>query len=214
MKKIVLFGSGGLGRETANMIEVINSIKPTYDLLGFLTEKSFYKDNIVINGYPLLGSEEWILNHLDVYCVCTIADSKIKSRIQENLMKQGVEFETLIAPYTWIPKSTRIGKGCIIFGHSLISVNCNIEDGVFLNSYVSIGHDVHIGKYTSVMPGTGISGCCLIGENVSIGGHAFIVPNKKVGDGAVVAAGSVVFTNVKKYTTVLGNPAMRMRSIE
>lgn len=42
MKKIVLYGAGGLAREIANMIEIINAIEikkgnmGKYDLLGFL----------------------------------------------------------------------------------------------------------------------------------------------------------------------------------
>ena len=41
MKKIVLYGAGGLAREIANMIEIINAIEikkgnmGKYDLLGF-----------------------------------------------------------------------------------------------------------------------------------------------------------------------------------
>ena len=37
-KKIVLIGAGGFGREVASIIEVLNSIKPTYELLGFLDD--------------------------------------------------------------------------------------------------------------------------------------------------------------------------------
>ena len=64
------------------------------------------------------------------------------------------------------------------------------------------------------MPGTRISGGCTIGNEVNIGGAAFIIPGKKVGDGARIAAGSIVFSNVRAGTTVLGNPAKRMRELE
>ena len=64
------------------------------------------------------------------------------------------------------------------------------------------------------MSNTGISGNCVIGEEVDIGGHAFIVPRKKIGNRAKIAAGSIVFSNVKAGTTVLGNPAKRMRELE
>ena len=79
-----------------------------------------------------------------------------------------------------------------------------------LNGRVSVGHDVKIGDYTTIMVGTGISGGCRIGSQVNIGGHAYIIPGKKVGDNATIAAGSVVFTNVKAGVTVLGNPAKRV----
>ncbi len=216
MKKIVLFGAGGFGREVAYLIERINMFqKPTYELLGFLVEKKFLKSGMKVNGYPVLGDEQWLYEHPDVVCTCTIADVDAKARIQTTLMEKGVIFETIIAPGVRIaPKYTTIGVGCVIYSDVGISVNVNIGDGVLLNAGVAIGHETNIGKYTSIMPGTRISGRCQIGEQVSIGGHSFIVPRKKIGDHAVVAAGSVVFSNVKSRTTVLGNPAKRMRMLE
>ena len=83
-----------------------------------------------------------------------------------------------------------------------------------MSNDVNIGHDVTIGDYTVIMPNCGISGCCKIGREVNIGGHAFIIPGKKVGDRARIAAGSIVFSNVKAGTMVLGNPARRMKELE
>lgn len=215
MKRIVLYGAGGFGRETAYLIDVINYCYPgTYWFLGFLVDKEYFTPNTVINGYPLLGTDEWILNNKDVYCVCTIANNDAREEIQKRLMNQGVMFETLIAPNLPIPPTASIGCGCVISGNVALSVNCKIGDGVFLNNSVTVGHDVSIGDYTSIMPGTGISGGCNIGRKVYIGGHAFVVPQKNIGDKAVVAAGSIVFRNVKDSTTVLGNPAKRMSELE
>ena len=111
-------------------------------------------------------------------------------------------------------KIVLIGAGCVLYWNVGVSVNCKIGDGVLLNDSVKLGHDVVIGDYTAIMPGTSISGGCVIGEEVNIGGHAFVVPGKKVGNKARIAAGSVVFTNVRAGTTVLGNPARRMKELE
>lgn len=214
VKKIVLYGAGGYARELANMIAALNRIKPRYELLGFLVDEDYYKGNTVINGYPVLGSGKWLKDHPDVCCTCAIADVDGRMRIQEELMAAGVEMETLLAPGAYISSSAVLGRGCVVFTHSLISANCVIEDGVFLNACTTVGHDARIGRYSSIMPGVGISGGVVIGEKVNIGGHAFIIPDRKVGDGATVAAGSIVFTNVKAGTLVLGNPAKRMPELE
>ena len=216
-KKIVLIGAGGFGREVASIIEVLNSIRPTYDLLGFLDDGSQYHEGMMIDGYPWLGSHYWILDHKDeVVCTCCIAEPKIKRRIQEELTEQGVTFETIIAyaGFGFVAPRTEIGPGCILYGGVTISVDCKIGAGVVMNQMVNIGHDCEIGDYTAIMPFTGISGNCRIGSEVKIGGHAFIVPGRKVGDSATIAAGSIVFSNVKAGTTVLGNPAKRMKGLE
>lgn len=215
-KKIVLIGAGGFGREVATIIEFINKYNPTYELLGFVDDNPKFVQGMTINGYPWLGNKEWVLDHKDeVLCNCTIGDPSVKALVQTSLEKQGVRFETIVAigAYIFTPLSD-IGSGCVFYGGVTVSVNCKIGTGVLLNQNVTVGHDAVIGDYTSIMPGTGISGGCKIGKEVSIGGHAFIVPERKIGDKAHIAAGSIVFTNVKSGTTVLGNPARRMKEIE
>ena len=214
-KKIVLIGAGGFGREVASIIEVLNKVKPTYELLGFLDDGSQYHEGMMINDYPWLGNRNWIIDHKDdVVCTCCIGNPKIKKIIQEELTEKGVTFETIVAYGGFIGPHTRIGAGCVFYGGVMLSVNCSIGDGVVLNQMVNIGHDVVIGDYTTIMPMSGISGGCKIGQEVRIGGHVFVIPGKKIGDGATVAAGSIVFSNVKGGTTVLGNPAKRIRELE
>ena len=215
MKKIVLIGAGGFGREVAQMIEGINRREKRYELLGFLDDGKHFSSESNINGYPWLGDSNWILDHKDeIVCNCTIGDASTKANIQRRLTERGVQFETIKATTAGVASHTEIGPGCVLYWDVGVSVNCKIGAGVLLNDGVKIGHDTIIGDYTSVMPGTGISGGCIVGEEVNIGGHVFIVPGKKVGDGARIAAGSVVFSNVKTRTTVLGNPAKRMRELE
>ena len=215
MIQIVLIGAGGFGREVASIVETINAYTPYYKLLGFLDDGPDCGEGMMINGYPWLGRHDWILNHKeDVMCTCTIGSPAVKARIQRELMEQGVRFETIGALTSFVAPYTQLGPGCVFYGGVSVSVNCNIGPGVLLNQMVNVGHDVTIGGYTSIMPGTCISGSCKIGSEVNIGGHAFVVPGRKIGDGATVAAGSVVFTNVKAGTTVLGNPAKRMRELE
>lgn len=216
LKKIVLIGAGGFGREVAtSLIGTINWHEPTYEFLGFLDDGPQFSTGMKIDGYPWLGNHAWILDHKeDVVCTCAIANASVKKKIQSELMRQGVQFESIIERTVYVAPSSKIGPGCVLYGGVKISVNCDIGAGVLLNDGVKIGHDVTIGDYTSIMPDSGISGDCHVGSEVEIGGHAFIVPGRKIGDRAKVAAGSIVFSNVKAGTTVLGNPAKRMRELE
>ncbi len=215
-KKIVLIGAGGFGREVASIIEVINQkVEHRYDLLGFLDDGDQFHEGSVINGYPWLGKRDWILEHKDdVVCNCTVGNAKVKGMIQRELMEKGVTFETIEAFRSFIGPYTEVGPGCILYGNVIISTNCKIGAGVLMNQGVTVGHDTVIGDYTTIMDMSGLSGSCTVGSEVNIGGHAFVVPGRKIGDGATVAAGSIVFTNVKAGTTVLGNPAKRMRELE
>ena len=215
VKDIVLIGAGGFGREVASMIRLLNNKEPRYNFLGYLDDGERFHDGMMINGSPWLGKREWILDHKDdVLCTCTIGNPHLKAEIQREYTALGVQFESLISDDAYVGPYTEIGKGCVFYGGVTISVNCCVGDGVLMNKWVNVGHDTVIGDYTTIMPSTGISGNCKIGSEVRIGGHAFFIPGRKVGDDAVVAAGSIVFANVKAGTTVLGNPAKRMKELE
>jgi acetyltransferase-like isoleucine patch superfamily enzyme len=51
-----------------------------------------------------------------------------------------------------------------------------------------------------------------IGNDVWIGEGALILPGVQIGDGAVIAAGSVVTKDVRDYEVVGGNPARHIRN--
>ena len=51
----------------------------------------------------------------------------------------------------------------------------------------------------------------VIGRNVWIGAHCVILKGVKIGDGAVIGAGSVVTDDVQAHTIVVGNPAKLIR---
>lgn len=54
-------------------------------------------------------------------------------------------------------------------------------------------------------------GDTIIGDGVWIGMRAMIMPGVNIGEGAVIAAGSIVTSDVPPYTVVGGNPARQIR---
>lgn len=109
--------------------------------------------------------------------------------------------------------------------------NLNIGDNVYMNfnctildcAEVRIGDNVKFGPgvqvYTAGHPldprrrqmGYEFARPILIGKNVWVGGGSIILPGVTIGDDAVVGAGSVVTKNICSGTTVVGNPARRIR---
>jgi virginiamycin A acetyltransferase len=68
--------------------------------------------------------------------------------------------------------------------------------------------------WEKVMPRSGelpYKGDTLVGNDVWIGYDATIMPGVKIGDGAIIAAKSVVVGDVAPYTIVGGNPAKSIR---
>ena len=72
---------------------------------------------------------------------------------------------------------------------------------------ISIGRNVTISVRVTLIAHFHGSEGISIDDDVFIGPGAIVLPNVKVGRGAVVAAGSVVTTSVPPMTLVQGNPA-------
>ncbi|MDE2362016.1 MAG: chloramphenicol acetyltransferase [Hyphomicrobiales bacterium] len=51
----------------------------------------------------------------------------------------------------------------------------------------------------------------IIGNDVWIGHGAIVLPGRTIGDGAVIAAGTIVTKDVAPYSIVAGNPARKLR---
>lgn len=214
VKDIVLFGAGGLASEVLWAIEGINKVCKTYNILGCVVEEQYYSDGQYVLGYPVIGTTQWLYDNKEkVVCHCAIGIPKERSRIQKMLTSHGVQMETIISCNASVHVSSHVGIGAYITG-GIVSTNCIIGDGVILNGDVIIGHDTTIGDYTCLMTRSDVGGRTCIGKEVMVGAHSYILPDRKIGDEAVIGAGSVVFSNVRSKTTVIGNPAKRMKMLE
>jgi acetyltransferase-like isoleucine patch superfamily enzyme len=104
------------------------------------------------------------------------------------------------------------GCGVRIGDHSVICRGCYLDgrggltigDNVSVSPHVWIltdGHDMHDAMFAEVL------GPVTIEDYVWIGSRATVLPGVTVGEGAVVAAGSVVSKDVAPYSVVAGVPA-------
>lgn len=128
-------------------------------------------------------------------------------------MRIGEDSALLMDLYLYIRGRARPGQPGIMIGRrSVINQQCcldgrgglTIGDNVAISPGVWIltdGHDIHDSHFREVLaPVT-------IGDHVWIGSRAMILPGVTIGEGAVVAAGAVVTSNVEPYTIVAGVPA-------
>ena len=208
MKKIVILCAGDFGKELAWLIEDINEMHPTYEILGFLDddEGKFGKE---FNGYKCIGKTSLLTELGNNQEVCAVIATQ-ESRYRKKFVEENPDFhnwETIIHPSAHISKTAKIGEGCVVCANCNISVNSSIGDHCILNIGVTIGHDCEMSSFVSLMTGTVISGHVKIRESAYFGSNSTVVPGKTVGANSKVGAGSVVIRNVKDNVTVMGVPA-------
>ena len=196
MKDIIIIGAGGIGREVAWIIEEINEVKPTWNIVGFVDDNSemWGKE---LNGYRVLGG----LNILDKLeskpeVIVAIANCGVKKDIVAKLNNK-FDFATIIYPTVRVSKYIEIGQGTIIYPGVILTVNTKIGDYVLISGNCGIGHDTVIGDYSSVLCGSNFSGFDTVGEECFIGVGTKFIQGIKIGSGRKVEAGTVVTEDIK-----------------
>src|SRR5690625_3054087 len=142
-------------------------------------------NNVTLNS----DNENYFINMHSPIKLCTsMPNAKIE--IGENTRIHG----TCIHAYDEII----IGKNC------LIAANCQIVD---TNRHELAFHDpsLRLKVSTKTKP-------IKIGNNVWIGANCIILPGVTIGDGSVIAAGSIVTKDVAPFTLNGGNPCKEIRS--
>ena len=208
LKDIVIIGAGGVGRETALIIEDINEVNKEWNLLGFIDDNTQIQGSS-INGYDVLGNLEFLENYnKEVYIVCAIANYKIKNMIIEKLKKnKNIKYATLVHPSTKINSTVKIGEGCIVYQNVVITANIYIGDHVIISPRCGIGHDAIVENYCSLLWNVSISGNVILKEGVLLGSASTVIQGLTVGEGSIVGAGTVVIRDIPDKVTAVGNPA-------
>ena len=123
----------------------------------------------------------------------------------------------------WAPNELKIGNDCYIGRYSQIECDADIGHSVIMANMVSfVGrydhHFRHVGTPTRLSrqirdPDYDWKGADIkvtVSDDVWIGYGAIILSGVTIGEGSVIAAGSVVTKDVESYTVVGGNPARKI----
>lgn len=206
MKKLVIVGARGYGREVADWAKSCHGYGSEFVIKGFLDGKIDALDGLG-EWPPILGSVEEYKFAPDEVFVVALGDPKWKRHYADVALSNGGIPYTLIEHTASIGKHSKIGKGCLLLGNVRVSVNCDIGDFVSLNYSCDIGHDTKIGSFSHVGAFGFMGGFSALGESVTMHPRVSVLPHKKVGDNATLGAGGVCIRNVKSGVTVFGIPA-------
>ena len=211
MRNIVIIGAGGVGREVSLIIQQINELEQTWNLLGFIDDNT---DNWgkVINGYSVIGgidSLEFLSN--DTYIVIAIANYEVKKNIV-NKINNKFKFATIVHPKVWIHDYMTVGEGTIIYEGAILTANIEIGNHVIISPKCGVGHDSIIKDYVSLLWNVNVSGNDLIEEGVMMGSGSTVIQGKKIGKGSIIGAGAVVVNDIESFSTAVGVPAKVIKS--
>lgn len=207
MKDLIIVCAGVFGRELLEVVKHVNRVTPKWNIKGFINDDLNALDgHMCSKDYPILGTiKDWIPSENEVFAV-GIASPKGKRTVVETLKAKGAKFETVISPRAFVADYVTLGEGVIITAGS-VQTEADIGDFVTVAGSV-VGCGCSIDEYSTTTSMVNLTSA-QIGKDVFIGSHSVVLENNKIGDGAFICAGSIVFNNISAGKKVWGIPAKK-----
>ncbi|MBU84078.1 acetyltransferase [Alcanivorax sp.] len=206
MKSIVIIGFGGFGREVDWLARECGR-----------TVRGFLDDNATPGkkgNYTILGGLDTWSAYPDTELVVAIGNPRIRRKIVEKLVSQGVtDFATLIHPSVNMDETVDVGKGTMICAGSIATVDIAIGDHVILNLNVTVGHDDEIHDFVTVAPMVALSGNVTLEEGVEVGTGAAIRQGITMACGSMLGMGGILTKDSEANTIYVGSPAKPLKHL-
>lgn len=120
-----------------------------------------------------------------------------------------------IEPGAVIRDQVEIGDNAVIMMGAIINIGAIIGEGTMIDMGAVLGGRAMVGKRCHIGAGAVLAGVVeppsatpvVVEDNVLIGANAVVIEGVRIGEGSVVAAGSVVIEDVASGMVVAGVPA-------
>jgi len=240
MRDLIILGTGAHAAEMAELVERINRAEPTWhlpaprvlaptegttadgawprnraaarqerwNLLGFIAaDARTGRVGTEVNGYPVLGTREVLPSYPDAHFV---PDNEYHDPVEIPPQRM----VSMIDPSTFISRTARIGRGCVIYPNCYVGLNVTLGDRVFILSGCVVNHDASLEDGVVLCSNVGLAGSVHVEAGCYVGQAATVRQYLRLGRGSLIGMGAVVVKDVPANAVVVGNPARKLRERE
>ncbi len=212
---LVVIGAAMALLEVSDLVAAINAESERYVIRGALDDDAALHGTQV-GSTKVLGGLAMARELQDVQFVFAISSYRLRLRRIEIFESLGVErdrFVTLIHPRADVSCRAMLGRGCTLYSNAVIAPEAQLGDFCVVYGSAFVSAHCVLGDFAMA------AGLAFIGARARLGTGAFaaasssIAPKVTVGPGGMIAMASAAFQDVPAGFTVLGNPAVAVRSI-
>lgn len=207
MRKIVIFGAGGLGRLVLDTLIQADHYHPA----AFL-DSDANRHGLDIDGVPVIGGMDRVAelrrSGVDT-AIVAIGDMRNRVAVAEQLARRGMALASAIHPLASIAPSAILGNHLIIGARAAVCVHARIGEHAVVLAGCIVEHDNELGEGVFLHPAVRLAGGVKVQDFAVLQIGACVIPYREVGRNSRVAPGAVVIRDVLPGTTVFGVPAVR-----
>jgi len=199
----ILYGKNSIGQGSRIMENVILGY-PDRELLDKIEREGEDIESYLYQGV-IIGENALIRSGAIIYCNVRIGDNFQTGHNVLIRESTSIGDNVLVGTNVIIEGNTAIGSKVSIQSNVYIPTNSVIEDFVFIGPNAVLTND----KYPLRKEENRLSGP-ILRKGASIGANSTILPGIEIGEGALVAAGTIVTKHVAPWTLAIGSPARMM----
>lgn len=206
-----IYGAGGLGRELLELARLINSRQGRWKSVVFIDDVQKGE----VNGadvYTFADAAERFAGRIEI--TAGVGEPAVRERLFHTIRQMGVRVPSLIHPDVRIPDTTRVGEGVTVQYGCFISCNAVIEDLVYLQPHVNVGHNDVLKEGCVLSAAANLAGNVTVGRYSYIGMSAAVREGVSIGDYSIVGMCSGVYRDIPDGVIAMGNPARPMKKNE
>jgi sugar O-acyltransferase (sialic acid O-acetyltransferase NeuD family) len=154
-----------------------------------------------VEGVPVVGGTEqlrahWTARAFDAAVIAISTSVDARARLRGLCRDAGIPLANVVDPRSKISTGVTLGEGNVICAYTHFGTGTTVGDNNFISAYNSYDHHNVLGSDISTGPGCMTSGEVKIEDRVRLGTGIFIEPKLTLGEGVIVASGSVVVRSV------------------
>jgi sugar O-acyltransferase (sialic acid O-acetyltransferase NeuD family) len=208
MKRIVIVGGGGFGRELYGYMKGDLSAGRLngYALAGLLDDNPDCELAVKNQELTYLGALSSFVPQGNEVLVIAIGKASIRRNIFDQIKRRGISLFTYVHSSAQVMHEVTVGEGAVVCPNTIINAGAKLGDNVAVNVFCSVGHGASIGSHAVLSPYCALSGDSKLGRCGFMGTRATLFPGVVMGDGCIVDAHSAVRQSVgdNKIVSVRG----------
>jgi sugar O-acyltransferase (sialic acid O-acetyltransferase NeuD family) len=209
MRDLLLVGAGGLARKAAEAVRAANTLRPSWNLLGFLDDDPA-NHGTRIAGVPVLDSVGAVNEHPDaqvLLCPGRPDNYVVRQVLADRLALDDDRYATVVHPTATVGTSCELGAGSVLLAHADLTADVVVGRHVVVMPQAVLTHDVRVDDFATLASGVRLGGGCHISRGAYVASGACVREGIKIGDWAMIGMGSVVTRDIPPERMWFGVPA-------